>query len=211
MKKKFTLLTIVIFICANAQEGTVDSKLIKNGMYVESFAGVAATDFTDGNLGIGLKFGNVWYFGSSDFWRPGFKTVWFRMAGYFGEDGTTVQGSILNVGFANIIEFKQNFGLEANINFGYNFIHDNNDNYKDYNQYYDDDVFWGGGIMINPEIKFRYHILAIGIDFVFSNAINYDDHYNYNYNNSDPLFYYNKELRRETSFTAINISVGVKF
>ena len=238
MKKIFTLFSIFMFIGANAQDEAVESKLIKNGFYVETFVGTADTEFTDGLAGGGLKLGNVWYFGSSDFWRPGFKTVWFRGAGYLSDKDAIIQGSIMNVGFANIIEFTPNLGLEANINVGYNIVYTSNDRdyYYDNNYYYNntynngynnnvynnryDSDFTGGGVMINPEIKFRYHILSIGLDFVFSNVKEYSDQTEYNWNGhytSDPTpldnYYYNSRnrIKRETGLTAINLTIGAKF
>lgn len=219
MKKIFTLLAICMFIGANAQE---DSMLIKNGFYVETFAGIASTDFNDGDTGFGVKLGNVWYFGSSNLWRPGFKTVWFRGSAYFGDNGPTIQGSILNVGFANIIEFKPNLGLEVNLNFGYNLVYVENDkSYDYYNGYYTEtiysnDEFTGGGIMFNPEIKFRYNVLAIGLDFVFTKVTEYSDTYDndYYYNNgpNDPIFYNNtNKIKRKTGLTTINLTIGAKF
>lgn len=204
MKKIFTLFAICMFIGANAQE---DSMLIKNGFYVETFAGIASTDFNDGDTGFGVKLGNVWYFGSSDFWRPGFKTVWFRGSAYFGDNGTTVQGSMLNVGFANIIEFKPNLGLEANINFGYNIVYSEN-------RYTGGSDFTGGGVMFNPEIKFRYNVLAIGLDFVFTKVTEYSDSYDNSgyYNPADPYFYSNtNDIKRKTGLTTINLTIGAKF
>ncbi|PHS10732.1 MAG: hypothetical protein COA88_00140 [Kordia sp.] len=207
MKKIFTLLAICLFIGANAQDEAVDSKLIKNGFYVESFGGIVTTDFNKGDSGFGLKLGNVWYFGSSDLWRPGFKTVWFRGATYFGDNGSTVQGSILNVGFANIIEFKPNLGLEANINFGYNIIYSEN-------RYTGGSDFIGGGMMFNPELKFRFNVLAVGLDFVFTKARefgdddDYDSYYDYN---SNTYINYNDSIKRKVGLTAINLSIGAKF
>lgn len=209
MKKIFTLLAICMFIGANAQE---DSMIIKNGFYVDTFAGIASTDFNDGDTGFGVKLGNVWYFGSSDLWRPGFKTVWFRGSAYFGDNGSTVQGSVLNVGFANIIEFKPNLGLEANINFGYNFVYSEN-------RFTGGSDFTGGGIMFNPEIKFRYNVLAIGLDFVFTKVTEYSDYYDNDYyysneftNPGDPLFYGNtNDIKRKIGLTTINLTIGAKF
>jgi len=220
MKKIFTLLAICMFVGANAQEDSVESKLIKNGFYVETFVGTATTDYTDGTTGGGLKLGNVWYFGESDFWRPGFKTVWFRGAAYFGDNDVIVQGSVMNVGFANIIEFKPNLGLEVNINVGYNVVYvDNERSYDYYNGSYNQtmysgDEFTGGGVMINPELKFRYDVLAIGLDFVFSKVNEYSDNY-YDggyYNTNDPYYYNNlNNIERKTGLTAINLSIGAKF
>jgi len=223
MKKIFTLIAICMFVGANAQEDLIESKLIKNGMFVESFAGIASTDYSDGTTGFGLKLGNVWYFGESDFWRPGFKTVWFRGAAYFGDNDVIVQGSVINVGFANIIEFKPNLGLEVNINVGYNIVYvDNESSYDYYNgsytqTMYSGDEFTGGGVMINPELKFRYNVLAIGLDFVFSKVTEYGEYNDYYYNSgyynpNDPYYYNNQnEIKRKTGLTAINLTIGAKF
>jgi len=220
MKKIITLLAICMFVGVNAQEDSVESNLIKNGFYVETFVGTATADFTDSLVGGGIKLGNVWYFGESDFWRPGFKTVWFRGATYFGDGDVIVQGSVLNVGFANIIEFKPNLGLEVNINVGYNVVYASDENSYDYYNgatTYSGDDFTGGGLMVNPEIKFRYNVLAIGLDFVFTNIKEYSDYNDgyYNsgyYNPSDPVFYNNSnDFRRKTGLTAINLTIGAKF
>jgi len=208
MKKIFTLLAICLFIGTSAQDDEVDSKLIKNGMYVESLGGIVSTDFNKGDLGLGLKLGNVWYFGSSDLWRPGFKTVWFRGSTYFGDNGSTIQLSLLNVGFANIIEFKPNLGLEANINLGYNIVYSEN-------RHTGGSDFIGGGMMLNPELKFRFNVLAIGFDFVFTKAREYgnNDHNSsyYDYNSNTYIYTNNTTLRRKIGLTAINLSIGAKF
>ena len=214
MKKIFTLLAICLFIGVNAQDEAIESKLIKDGFYVESLIGTVATDYTDGNTGLGLKLGSVWYFGEDNFWRPGFKTVWFRGATYFGEEEFILQASVANVGFANIFEFKHNLGLEANINFGYNLVYIDNDtrydNYNSRNPY--NEEFSGSGIFINPEIKFRYKVLSIGLDFVFSKVkeFNTDEEGYYDYN-SDTYISTNIFLKRKTPFSAINLTIGAKF
>jgi hypothetical protein len=214
MKKIFTFLAICMFIGANAQEEAVASNQIKNGFYIESLVGTATADYTDGSTGLGLKLGSVWYFGEDDFWRPGLKTVWFRGATYFGEDEFILQASVANIGFANIFEFKHNIGLEANINFGYHLVYIDNDtrydNYNSRNPY--NEEFTGGGILINPEIKFRYNVLSIGLDFVFSKVKEYnsdnDGYYDYNL---DTYISSNNFLKRKTAFSAINLTFGAKF
>lgn len=206
MKNKIiTALAVVSFIFCNAQEGVTESKILKNGFGVETFIGTASTDYSSGDVGGGVKLANYWYFGDSATWRPGLKSTWFRGATYFGDDVLTLQGSVLSVGFANAFDFGNNIGLEANLNVGYNVVINIFDSYYDeyYDDYYDDD-FVGGGILFNPEIKFRYNVLAVGLDVVFTNVTEYQEQERYN------GFYYDN-YTRDTPFSSVNLTIGAKF
>ena len=207
MKKNYLVLLLfsVVFLSNAQQKGEGSSKLTKNGFYVESVLGMATTDNTTAALGGGVKLGNVWYFGTNEVWKPGVKTVWFRGTTYFGDSDVIVQGSVANVGFANILKFNENVGLELNFNVGYNVVYNSYDD-EYYNGYYytSTDDFIGGGIMFNPEIKFRYKVLAVGLDMVFSNITDFsEDEY---YNGSYTTYYSTK-----TPFNSINLSIGAKF
>lgn len=204
MKKTLvTLLSVISFALANAQE--TDSKLLKNGFGVESFIGAATTDYSGGDIGVGIKLANYWYFGGTEKWKGGLKSTWFRGATYFGSDVLTIQASVLNVGFANVFEFKPNIGLEVNLNLGYNVVIGVYDGYYNdyYNDYYSND-FAGGGILFNPEVKFRYNVFAIGLDFAFTKVTEYSEE---EYFNGSYYEYY----KRDTPFTAINFTFGAKF
>lgn len=199
MKKLFLTLITLISISSSAQIGKLD----KNGFYVEGIFGTATTDIQDAAFGGGLKLGNIWYFGNSGIWHPGLKTVWFRGTTYFNDSDILIQGSVTNVGFANLFKFNESIGLETNINVGYNIVYNKAEYYNNNKYYYDGYNFYnydnydynevvGGGVMINPEIKFRYKVLAVGLDMVFSNIKDYDDNYN-------------------MPMSTINLSVGAKF
>ena len=180
------------FSFAQEATSTPDSKILKNGFAVETFIGTATTDYSSGDFGVGIKLANYWYFGDNQVWKPGLKSTWFRGATYFGSDALTIQGSVLNVGFANAFEFKKNIGLEANFNIGYNVVYRTDiTRYDDYGYEYNED-FIGGGILFNPEIKFRYNVLAVGFDFVFTNVNDFD-------------------ITRDTPFSSINFTIGAKF
>lgn len=209
MKKTlFTLLAMVCLTLTVAQE--TESKILKNGFGVESFIGTATTDYSGGDLGVGIKLANYWYFGGTGKWKGGLKSTWFRGATYFGDNVTTIQGSVLNVGFANVFEFSPNIGLEVNLNVGYNVVIGIFDGYYDvyyggfYSDNYYDEDFAGGGILFNPEIKFRYNVLAIGLDFAFTNVTEFSE--NEYYNGS-----YYEYYTRDTPFSSINFTIGAKF
>ena len=205
MKKYLVVLLFSISFWSNAQQS--DDKITKNGFYVESVIGTATTDYNSSALGGGIKLGNVWYFGSNETWKPGVKSVWFRGTTYFDESDVIVQASVANIGFANILKFNESIGMELNLNVGYNLVYNSVDYYNNsgYSSYYSSsDDFVGGGIMFNPEVKFRYKVLAVGLDMVFSNVTSYsEDSY---FNGS-----YDVYSTPETSFTSINLSIGAKF
>ena len=212
--KKVVLVSLAFcaFLFSNAQEKSGSSKLTKNGLFIDTFVGIAQTDSSSSTtfsstsgIGGGLKFGNIWYFGSNDMWKPGFKTTWLRAGAYFGDEKIKFQGSVLNVGFANIIKFTKEIGIEANVNAGYN-VYVSLDN-TDYNgsTYMDStNDFAGGGIMLNPEIKFRYNVLAVGLDFVFSKITSFESE-SFGYAGSS------NTSTIKTDFTAINLTIGAKF
>lgn len=195
MKKILFIVALCTFFGKVAAQ---ENKLTKNGFYVESILGTAKFENLDPMFGGGLKLGNVWYFGSNDVWKPGVKTVWLRATTYFGEDNFMLQGSVANIGFANIFKFSEKLGLEANINFGYNVVYNSYD-YEyydyDYGYYYNDtDDIVSGGILINPEVKFRFNVLAVGLDFTFSSLKEFDD-----------------ENNRNFGLSAVHLSFGAKF
>lgn len=207
---KHVLLVVSAVLCtalsfAQKVDSKPDSKILKNGFSVENFIGTATTDYSSGDFGVGVKLANYWYFGDSTTWKPGLKSTWFRGATYFGDD-LTIQASVLNVGFANAFDFGNNIGLEANLNVGYNVVITIVDNYYDeyYSEDYYDDDFAGGGILFNPEIKFRYNVLAIGLDFVFTKVMEFDEKERYN------GFYY-ENYSRDTAFSSVNLTIGAKF
>ena len=215
--KKVVLVSLAFcaFLFSNAQEKSGSSKLTKNGLFIDTFVGTATTDSSSSTtfsstsgIGGGLKFGNIWYFGSNDMWKPGFKTTWLRAGAYFGDEKIKFQGTVLNVGFANIIKFTNEIGIEANVNAGYNVLLSlDNATYTDYygNSYVDsNNDFAGGGIMFNPEVKFRYNVLAVGLDFVFSNITSFESEQF----RSGTSSYYSTV---KTGFTAINLTIGAKF
>jgi hypothetical protein len=103
-----------------------------------------------------------------------------------------------------VFEFKPNIGLEVNLNLDYNVVIGVYDGYYDdyYNDYYSND-FAGGGILFNPEVKFRYNVFAIGLDFAFTKVTEYFEE---EYFNGTSYEYY----KRDTPFTAINFTFGAK-
>lgn len=205
--KKLIILPLLLLCTSLTYAQNSDSKILKNGFGIESFVGFATTDFSDDNFGLGLKVSNTWYFGNNDAWKPGLKANWFRFATYFGANELDLQIALPHVGFANAFEFTPNVGLELNLNVGYNIVGFFNDTgYYNYHAgYYDDfDDFVGGGIFLNPEIKFRYNILAVGLDVVLSKINEYSTQEYYNGS-------YYEYYRRDTPFSAVNISFGVKF
>ena len=66
------------------------------------------------------------------------------------------------------------------------------------------DDFIGGGMLFNPEIKFRYNVLAIGLDFAFTKVTEYSEEEFFN------GFDY-EHYTRDTPFSSVNLTIGAKF
>lgn len=126
-------------------QGTKDY-LFKNGLFMD---GVLST----GNFsGIAGRIGNRWNFGSESSYRIGFQVIWGRL-GIYGSNGYTfLTIAPLNVGVVGTMKFTEKMGLEAAFNLGYNTAID-----------FDSESSFSG-ILINPEVKFRYKIFAVGLD-----------------------------------------------
>ena len=140
--------------------------------------GYSKTIDTVGNIAISFRFGNKWYFGSNEKWRPGLQVNWLRLGIYIEPNNAESlfigpkTFSLLNLGYANAIKFNETMGLEANITGGLNFEIDL------------EEVNLNTGIMINPEVKFRMNNLAIGFDYAriqgFENSNNGNNKRDYN-------------------------------
>lgn len=110
-------------------------------------------------LNLSLQFGNKWYFGQREKWRPGLQVTWVRYnISIEPQDLQTIFSgpknlSIVNFGMCNIFKFSENTGLELNFTMGVNVEVD-----------FDYDYF-GGGLAFNPEIKYRMKNLAIGLNY----------------------------------------------
>lgn len=121
------------------------------------------------NMAIGFRMSSKWYFGAGERWRPGLMANWFRLGIHIDpEDMVSLfigpkTLSPLNVGMTNVFKINENMGFEANIASGYNFEIN-----LDYGYIY-------SGITLNPEVKFRYKKLAVGLDYmrIFEEAIDH--------------------------------------
>lgn len=131
-----------------------NSIIMKNGFFINgSIGGGTISSNPYGN--IGLEFGNKWYFGNNKHYRPGIQVTWVNFN--FFIPSFTLTLSPVNVGFSNLFEFKQNYGLEVNIDAGYRLFINTTSNTTN-----EDDFVHG--VCFNPEVKFRYKRLAVGVE-----------------------------------------------
>lgn len=120
---------------------------------------VGYQEYTTHNITMNLVIGNKWYFGSSEKWRPGLQVNWGRIGINLDPDNpeSIIIGakniSPVNVGMCNIFKFSEKTGLELNFTTGFNLEVN-----PDYGR-------TTPGLAISPEVKFRYNMLAIGIDY----------------------------------------------
>ena len=186
------------------------SQLLKNGTNIELLVGLLhEVNELDPSFGVSFRIGNTWYFGSGDVWRPGIRVNFIRLGLYSGT-GLGEYNSLtnsyyedkavyflvapINVGFANVIDFGNNIGLELNLNIGTSFIYKSSD-------YYDDGYL---GFQVNPEIKFRAGKFAVGLDYDFGKLKNTS----FDVYDEDTSYYrYGETL----NMNVLSLSIGAKF
>lgn len=177
----------------------------KNGLYMDGYAGLASGG---GETGIGLAYGlgNKWYFGSSESHQMGFQARWIRVGIYVMGDEPLIHLAPVNVGFINLFKFSESSGMETNLNIGYSLFLNA------------DDEALGGGFTFNPEIKYRFKKLSIGMDYLLSSYSYEEQIQTSTYIEYDPFFgtggYYDYDYQYRTVSTSVGIfslSLGLKF
>jgi hypothetical protein len=166
----------------NSVKEEEEDPIFKNGFFLDAMVGYGFYDRTSyqyyydpitgygndilvkeqvDNIAISLRIGNKWYFGSREKWRPGFQVKWIRLGIYIEPNNPesiiigTKTFSIANVGMVNAFKLSEKSAVEANFTVGPNIELD-----LDYGE-----IFMG--LAFNPEFKFRYNNLAVGLDYTF--------------------------------------------
>lgn len=143
-----------------------DHKIFKNGFFFDALVQGGGYETNNLRFGrfhryavarLGLRFGNKWYFGHMDRYRPGLTVTWAKASVvYLLEDSYSsypiYNFSLVNLGFTNAFRFDQHSGLELNINTGFNLVSDVET----------DDLY--PGFLVNANIKYRYKKIAVGLD-----------------------------------------------
>ena len=179
-----------------------EDKIAKNGFFIDGMLGVnllreyenVQSIFTPvhNNLSLnliqfGMKVGNKWYFRNDKKYKPGLQMTWLK-AGLLAGESFGFFIAPLNVGFVNLFVIG-NIGIEANLNFGI--------------IYMAADWFHPPpGLLINPEIKFRYKSLVTGIDIGYMRK-------DYSDNASDWTIM--ETANYEARSFSFGVTIGVKF
>ena len=168
-------------------------RILEPGMFIDLLIGYANygdhSYMSDHFGGVNIKLGNKWYFGKGEKYRPGIQATWIR-AGVFSDTpspGDISKGyfSVLNLGFANAIKFKEKRGMEVNLNVGPTILEPplpGNDSGE-------------FGLLYGLEVKYRLGRLALGFD---ATRVEEQLGYGYGVGNGDAL-------------TLLSFSVGFKF
>lgn len=173
----------------------------RNGFYIDGYLGIAsAGDF--GGVGVAFALGNKWYFGSSESHKMGFQVRWGRFGVYIGDD-IFLQIAPVNVGFINLFKFSESSGMEANFNLGYSLY------------VVGEDGDLTGGMVFNPEVKYRYKKLSMGLDYLIS-GYSYEEQYTTetSYYDSWGYLQYQTDYNYRTVSSSIGIfsvTLGLKF
>lgn len=197
-----------------------DDQLMKNGFTIEGIFGAASTSRYSqeqqligydefGNaiyqyinsqspityVSLNLKLSNKWYFNQSNQWRSGLQVNWLRLG--INIDPDNIFESLflgpkilapLNIGWTNVFRLNDNMGIEANITGGAAMVVD----------LYDGGEF-AEGFTINPELKFRFNKLSVGLDYLF-----FRDNYQF-YNQ-----YNNQIITKNRIWNTFGVTIGAK-
>lgn len=121
---------------------------------------------------LGFRLSNKFYFDLKPKWRTGIMLNWVRLGFSTGISNSQQNGFLqmapVNIGTTNIIKLSENTAIEANFGFGANFSLDFKDETGTIS------------MMLNPEVKFRYKVFAIGLDYTHSQLFGNQNENRYN-------------------------------
>lgn len=181
-------------------------RIINSGLFIDGMIGMnSVTQFGFGNFyyddfgnyvqgsgvekdnyaSLNIRLGSKWYFGTREKWRPGLQVTYFKLGLYLNPNANNPgRNSIAlgNLGYTNAFKFKENIGMEANLNVGLCAL-----NVLPPWSYLDPAF----GINYGAAVKFRYKALAVGLDFSRLQT---------NFNNS-----------RGTIMNVYSVTIGAKF
>lgn len=133
------------------------NKLTKNGYFIDALLGFGSSSSTGLSFVPGIKMGTKFMKNKGGSYIRGFQLVYARAQVAFNGFGFNWANiSPFGVGYTSIIIFSEDVGLEINANVMLNInpvLKPNSTSSIPY-----------GGFLFNPEVKFRYKALAVGID-----------------------------------------------
>lgn len=142
------------------------NKLTKNGYFLDlmPFSIGSTSDLSGMVIGGGIKMGNKFYSKREGKFKPGFALNYARIQlglstvdNEFGYNENFFSLSLVGVGFASVIQFKEHTGLEANLDAMVNFIF-----------FGPSDSF---GVIFIPNVKYRYKAFSMGVDLGISTGV----------------------------------------
>ena len=116
---------------------------------------------------LSFRIGHKWMFGSSSTYRPGLQVQWMKVGFHINPDQGYASYALspLNIGLANAIRFNEKHGMEANIMGGFTAL-----NFNPFAAPFGGNPTADLGFSVNAELKYRFDILSIGLDFTHMNA-----------------------------------------
>jgi len=123
------------------------------------------------NFSLSLRISNKFYFDVKKKWRTGIMFNWVRLGFTTGLSGPEPSGflniSPLNIGTCNVIKLSEKTAIEANFGAGLMLSIGANESEL-------------ASLNLNPEVKFRYKVFAVGLDYIHSQAFGNQNENRYN-------------------------------
>lgn len=173
---------------------THKERILSNGFFLDGIISASVSNVSSAGFQSASRMGNKFYFGRGRTYRAGLGVTYFRLGlglnGFVGDEILSVNLSH-SLGFINAIKFNNKTGLEINAYLGYN------------SMFIIDDDFYPG-LIFNPNIKFRYKALAVGLDIAYRRGFGIYTAY------SSSLGKY-ITIADGVNYTTIGVTIGAKF
>ena len=180
MKKTLIILATCLYLTSAMAEGDKtksilrDKPPISNGFYLNlglGFPSLVATGGLSGSFSLGTQFnlelGNQWYFVKNDKLGFGIKVSWLQL----GYSGYKLGTSRTHVGDLKFIKFGPQFSVGIGDNMALDVALDVSPTSMFAANSVADFVYLYYGVLVGPNIRFRYNRFAVGGELSFGNLI----------------------------------------
>lgn len=153
----------------------------ENGNFVPE--GIQPDPFVISNpVSLSFRIGHKWMFGQSSTYRPGLQVQWMKIGLNLNPDQGYASYSLspLNIGLTNAIRFNEKHGMEINATGGFSAVNLNPFTLLSGGNLGGSDGDFG--YTFGAEIKYRFNVLSVGLDYSRINAGFNNTNYRHNLN-----------------------------
>lgn len=114
-------------------------------------------------VAVSFRIGHKWMFGKGEKYRPGLQVQWMKVGIHLNPEGGYASYALspLNIGLTNVFKLNDKHAIEANVTGGFTVL-----NFNPFST-----IIGNGspnahtGYSFGGELKYRFNVLAVGVDF----------------------------------------------